>query len=274
MKTSETPAEPEPPEPALSKSQITWAVGAMALLLLLPFPFVSCRHDAPSEYGALLQGLASTAALALLLLTLHLQRRELHLQREELRNQRKEMKANTEEQKGQREAMTAQLEEMRRQNTLLIEQHDLRLRPILEARSSASAHFNFDLQNSGFERGYVNRVQIRTISNAQDETENISSVLNALVDRFGIRQFLTHAASANNSTPRLLKVGEGYPVLDLSLDWGKAKAEDMLSSVRAFYAALSEYEIVADTTDIRNQQPQEFRFDLRRFLSRIGLPEN
>jgi len=162
---------------------------------------------------------------------------------------------------------------MKRQNDLLIEQHDLRLRPILEPYSSASQHFNLDLQNHGFERGYVWLVRIQKHGDATSETGNIAGLVNSLVDTFGVRSLLSSPVSANDTTPRLLKVGEGYPVLDFSMDFGKAKGEDLLRALRRFYDALAEYEVIADTTDLRNRQPEAFTFDLRRLIARIDLPQ-
>lgn len=109
-------------DPLDSKSSPRWthrstllAVAGLLAVFALPIPFTLGHPQASSEYGALLQGIAGTLALALLLLTLHLQRQDLALQREELRLTREKMQTNNEEQKRQREQMEGQLAVMKQQ---------------------------------------------------------------------------------------------------------------------------------------------------------------
>ena len=112
--------------------------------------------------------------------------------------------------------------------------------------------------------------------NAEDETpfedEDIGRVVNDLVQKFEVAKYLSGSVTAQVTTPRLLRVGEGYPVLDFTLNFQLARGPEV-TKVRAFYAALAEQEIVAEITDIRNLQPQEFRFSFKKLLARVPLPE-
>jgi hypothetical protein len=114
-------------DPQWTRKHTTLAVLGVIVVFAVPLPFTLGHSQAASEYGALLQGLASTVALILLLWTLHLQRTELHRQQEEMR-------ASTTEQREQKVAMQAQLTAMNEQarSTALMLQASIR--PALSMR--------------------------------------------------------------------------------------------------------------------------------------------
>lgn len=100
--------KPKSSERQLKRWQAPLAALGVLVVFACPLPFTLGHANAASEYGALLQGVAGTLALGLLLVALHLQRRDLELTRDE-------MQENNRTQADQREQLALQLAEMKRQ---------------------------------------------------------------------------------------------------------------------------------------------------------------